>query len=74
MERRGETRGKALGTALVVRDLLEQRFGTLPPEIAEPLERADPERLLAWSRRVRDAGSLDDVFTDDPLPRSQPGD
>lgn len=73
VERRGETRGEARGAALVVRDLLEQRFGTLPPEIAEPLERADPERLLAWSRRVRDAGSLADVFAEDPLRRTPPG-
>ena len=74
VERRGQARGEARGAALVVRDLLEQRFGTLPPEIAEPLERADPERLLAWSRRVRDAGSLAEVFAEDPLPRTPPGD
>ena len=69
-----ERRGQALGAARVVRDQLEQRFGTLPPEIAEPLERADPERLLAWSRRVRAADSLAEVFAEGPLPGTPPGD
>ncbi len=66
VERRGEARGRAHGAALLLRGLLEQRFGALPAPTAERLERADAERLRACGRRVLDAPTLDAVFDDDP--------
>lgn len=61
-----ERRGTARGAALLLRGLLEQRFGALPAPTVERLEQADAERLIAWGRRVLDAPTLDAVFHEDP--------
>jgi hypothetical protein len=66
VERRGEARGQVRGAALLLRGLLEQRFGTLPANMVERLEQADAERLMAWSQRILDARTLDTVFAEDP--------
>jgi len=66
VERRGEARGKVHGAGLLLRDLLEQRFGVIPAEALERLEQADAERLMAWGRRVLAAQTLDEVFVEDP--------
>jgi hypothetical protein len=65
VERRGEARGRVLGAALFLRELLEERFGTLPQGAIERLEQADAERLMAWGRRVLHAQSIDEVFGED---------
>ena len=62
-----ERRGEARGSARLLRGLLEQRFGPLPPEVPTRLETAEVDRLLAWGERVLDARTLADVFVDDPL-------
>lgn len=68
VERRGEARGKvlgeSLGAALVLRSLLEERFGPLPLEVTERLGQADAQQIVAWSRRVLRAQSLADVFSE----------
>ena len=61
-----ERRGQARGVALVLRGLLEQHFGPLSAQTQERLDQAEPERLMAWSLRVLDARSLDEVFAEDP--------
>ena len=61
-----ERRGQAHGVALVLRGQMEQRFGPLSAETLERLDQAEPERLMAWSLRVLDARSLDEVFAEDP--------
>ena len=65
IERRGEARGQIQGAGLLLRGQLEQRFGPLPEPIVARLDEADAEQLLAWGRRVLDAGTLDVVFVDD---------
>ena len=62
VERRGEARGEARGAALLLRGLLEERFGALSETVVERLEQADGARLLAWSRRVLTARTIDEVF------------
>ena len=64
-EARGEARGQIQGAGLLLRGQLEQRFGPLPEPIVARLDEADAEQLLAWGRRVLDAGTLDEVFVDD---------
>ncbi len=61
-----ERRGQARGVALVLLGLLEQHFGPLSAQTLERLDQAEPERLMAWSLRVLDARSLDEVFAEDP--------
>lgn len=46
----------------IVRKLLAERFGTLPPDIEARLARADMGELNDWARRLLDARSLDEVF------------
>jgi hypothetical protein len=58
VERRGEIRG----AAVLLRGLLEERFGELPTAVVERLEQADGECLLAWSRRVLTARTINEVF------------
>lgn len=57
-----ERRGEARGAAVLLRGLLEERFGELPAAVVERLEQANGERLLAWSRRVLTARTVDEVF------------
>ncbi len=58
VERRGEVRG----AAVLLRGQLDECFGELPTAVVERLEQADGERLLAWSRRVLRARTIDEVF------------
>ena len=62
VERRGEARGEARGAALLLRGLLEERFGELSAAVVERLAQADGEHLLAWSRRVLRARTINEVF------------
>ncbi len=58
----GEKIGIRKGELAVLRRQLERRFGELPPEAVERLERADVDLLLVWSDRVLTATKLDEVF------------
>jgi hypothetical protein len=68
IERRGHAAGQAAGqvtgASMILRELLEERFGPLPATALARLEAANAEQLRAWARRVVDAGSLDDVLGD----------
>jgi hypothetical protein len=60
-----ERRGEARGFGVMLRGQLEQRFGPLSEAVIARLDAADADQLLAWSRRVLDAHTLDEVFADD---------
>lgn len=65
-ERRGLERGRAEGrqegkSELLVQ-LLEQRFGPVPPAIAVRVAHATPAELEAWSKAIFDASTLEAVF------------
>ena len=62
----GRQEGQRLGKAELLKSLAEQRFGELPTWAAERLDRADVDTLDRWSRRLLDAGRLEDVFADSP--------
>ena len=53
-----ERRGEARGALRLLRGLLQQRFGELPPEVDERLAKADVQRLDVWSLRMLDATAL----------------
>lgn len=54
--------GLQKGQSTVLLRQLERRFGPLPESLHERVAHAGETELLAWSDRVLDAGSLDDVF------------
>ncbi len=58
----GEQIGIRKGELAVLRRLLERKFGKLPADAVDRLERADVDLLLVWSERVLTAEKLDDVF------------
>ena len=58
----GRQEGRHLGeTQLLVR-LLQQRFGDLPASAMERISNASEQELSAWSLKLLDAQSLDEVF------------
>ena len=59
---RGIERGRTEGERAVLARQLQRRFGQLPPEAAERLERAPETQLETWADNVLDAETLDDVF------------
>ena len=61
-KREGEQIGIRKGQLAMLRRQLEHRFGQLPREAIECLERADVDLLLEWSDRVLTAAKLDDIF------------
>ncbi len=62
MRQEFEQIGIRKGELTVLRRQLERKFGGLPGEAIERLERADVDLLLEWSDRVLTAEKLSDVF------------
>ncbi|MBF0133709.1 MAG: DUF4351 domain-containing protein [Magnetococcales bacterium] len=52
------------GEAKILTGQLQRRFGTMPEWVREKIAAAEPSSLEAWSLRIFDAQSLDDVFSD----------
>lgn len=61
--REGRQEGKQEGEMLVLKRILERKFGPLSAALQSRLEQADAETLLLWSERILDARSADEVFT-----------
>ncbi len=60
--RQGQTEGRHLGeTQLLIRQL-QKRFGDLPASAMERISNASEQELSAWSLKLLDAQSLDEVF------------
>lgn len=58
----GRVEGWREGQVMVLRRLLERRFGGLPPEVLTRLEAASAADLERWIDQVLDATSLADLF------------
>ena len=58
----GIERGRTGGERAVLARQLQRRFGRLPPEAAERLQRAPDTELETWADNVLGAETLDDVF------------
>lgn len=58
----GREEGRKEGLEAMLIRLIEQRFGALPPAIADAIHAADASQLLGWGERVLTAASLADVF------------
>jgi hypothetical protein len=58
----GEQRGEQSGKTMMLRRLLEKRFGDLPPWVNARLEQARLPELEQWSLQLLDAACLEDVF------------
>ena len=59
---KGLQQGLQQGETRVLRRLLSRRFGVLPIWAETKLQAAALGQLEAWSERVLDAGSLEEVF------------
>jgi hypothetical protein len=58
----GRMEGRLEGEAALLLRLLERRFGALPAGVRDRIATADAAALEAWSLRVLDAATLDDVL------------
>ena len=58
----GREQGRAEGEALLLRRLLERRFGPLSAEVEEKLAGAPAKMLEQWGLQLLDAQTLDEVF------------
>ncbi|MEO5328577.1 MAG: DUF4351 domain-containing protein, partial [Magnetococcus sp. THC-1_WYH] len=63
-KREGEKDGKKEEAAKILTRLLQRRFGAVPEWATQKIAAAEPPSLEAWSLRLLDAQSLDDVFSD----------
>ena len=59
---RGIEQGIEQGERTLLRRQLGRRFGLLPPEAEERIDRASTRDLESWAENVLDAGTLDEVF------------
>ena len=60
--RQGEQQGEQKGEANMLSRLLQRRFGDTPTWARDKIAQADLPTLEAWSLRILDAQSLEDVF------------
>ena len=58
----GEARGKTKGQMDLLLQLLERRFGPLPPEAVGRVRGGSPEEIVSWADAVLDAPDLEAVF------------
>ncbi len=58
--------GDLQGRRFMLRELLEDAFGTLPASTRTRLETASVEQLRTWTKKLRSAKTLDEVLGDDP--------
>ncbi len=56
--------GRREGEAIMLIQLLKQRFQTISAKRLAQIKQADPATLLQWAKRVLDAASLAEVFGD----------
>ena len=54
--------GREDGQKEIVLSLFEERFGPLEPAVRKMIEKASPEQVLRWAKRILSASSLDEVF------------
>lgn len=59
---KGRREGRQEGEAQMLLRLLRLKFGVLPDEVQHRIESAEAEALLALSKRVLTADSIDEVF------------
>ena len=59
---KGIEKGKTKGELELVLELLEDKFGTIPEEYRDRVNRAGSEQLVAWAKRILSAEKIDDVF------------
>ncbi|VFN05931.1 MAG: hypothetical protein BECKG1743D_GA0114223_110031 [Candidatus Kentron sp. G] len=59
----GMEKGMEKGKAEFFSTLLSQKFGTLPPLVAQRIDNAHSEELVMWGERILTAKSLDEVFS-----------
>lgn len=58
----GKQQGEQQGKLMMLRNLLEKRFGSLPSWVNSRLEQATAQELEQWSLQLFDAIGLEDVF------------
>ncbi len=63
-EKRGEKKGELKGKTEMLTRQLQRCFGNVPEWAREKMANAELSALEAWSLRIFDAQSLDDVFSD----------
>nr|VFK03141.1 MAG: protein of unknown function (DUF4351) [Candidatus Kentron sp. LFY] len=60
----GRQEGLLEGEAKLLLRQLSHRFQPLPDEITERIHGANPNAIETWAKRVLDAKSLDEVFSE----------
>ena len=60
----GRLEGRQEGKMELLRSQFELRFGVLPGWAIERLQKADPETIDRWGRRIFDAQTLEDVLSE----------
>lgn len=60
--RESRAEGKAEGRVETILDVLNRRFGPLPPAIEERVRRGSTAELKRWTGRLVDAAALEEVF------------
>ena len=60
----GVQQGLQQGIALMVRQLLQRRFGSPPPWVETKLQEGTAQELEQWAKRLLNADSLEAVFSE----------
>ena len=63
-EKRGIEKGVQQGTAVLIKHLIQCRFGNIPAAHAKRIAQADMQTLLVWSERILGAVTLDEIFAE----------
>jgi flagellar biosynthesis/type III secretory pathway protein FliH len=58
----GKEEGSRLVAAKILKNQLQRRFGDLPSQTTDRIDRADVDTLERWTYRVLDAASIEEVL------------
>ena len=61
---KGLQEGRQEGRQAMLKELIQHKFGELGPELDIRLRQASRDDLVAWSRRMLTATTLDEIFSD----------
>jgi hypothetical protein len=61
----GQEQGMQIGKSAILFDQMEQKFGTLPPQLHKKIKQANSDTLSLWASKILKANNLESIFEEE---------